>query len=363
VAAKERIEELKQLNEDRGPQLSEVQASLIQAAISGIETQVSKNEQAATRWLEECEKSLDGGQQLEGLAKRLQAPPPFLPEDQRPRLEALANTVRSQTEQRQQEATVIGTLKSVSAKGSVEELGKQLALVESASVVTDPAKELVQQKLSAIQSELHRLEVYRLDIPTRLSAVLNLRSLDEIQSDILRHVNLYEGSAFAPEIENALERCKQLRSFFQSLDRLRNGSIVTPLDAQELVSGLRRVAHDYGPQLTNAQESLISEAVADIEEQVGRQMASAARWIAECEVDLASGERLDALLKRLQATPAFLSDNEKPRLAQLLKETTLRIDDDQVLRVLVSFEQISNPIKRVECLDRIKALLEQDSTT
>jgi len=123
------------------------------------------------------------------------------------------------------------------------------------------------------------------------------------------------------------------------------------------------VAHDYGPQLTNAQESLISEAVADIEEQVGRQMASAARWIAECEVDLASGERLDALLKRLQATPAFLSDNEKPRLAQLLKETTLRIDDDQVLRVLVSFEQISNPIKRVECLDRIKALLEQDSTT
>ena len=363
VAAKERIEELKRLNEDRGPQLSEVQASSIQAAISGIETQVSKNEQAATRWLEECEKSLDGGQQLEGLAKRLQAPPPFLPKDQRPRLEALTNTVRSQTEQRQQEATVIGTLKSVSAKGSVEELGKQLALVESASVVTDPAKELVQQKLSAIQSELHRLEVYRLDIPTRLSAVLNLRSLDEIQSDILRHVNLYEGSAFAPEIENALERCKQLRSFFQSLDRLRNGSIVTPLDAQELVSGLRRVAHDYGPQLTNAQESLISEAVADIEEQVGRQMASAARWIAECEVDLASGERLDALLKRLQATPAFLSDNEKPRLAQLLKETTLRIDDDQVLRVLVSFEQISNPIKRVECLDRIKALLEQDSTT
>jgi hypothetical protein len=361
--AQERIEELNRLNKDGGPQLSEVQVSLIQAAISGIETQVSKNEQAATRWLEECEKSLESGQQLEDLAKRVQIPPVFLPEGQRPRLESLTDMVRLRTEQRQQEAAVIGTLKSVSAKGSVEELGKQLVFVESVSVDTVSGKELVQQKLAAIRSELHRLEMYRLGIPARLSAVLNLRSLDEIQSDILRHVNLYEGSAFAPEIEDALERCKQLKSFFESLDRLRNMPVVAPLDAQELISGLRHLANDYGSQLADAQGSLISEAIIDIEEQVRRQMAAATRWLAECEADLASGQHLDALLKRLQTAPAFLSDNEKPRLSQILQEATSRIDDDQVLRVLVNFEQISNPMKRVECLDRIKALLERDSTT
>jgi len=58
-----------------------------------------------------------------------------------------------------------------------EELGKQLALVESASVVTDPAKELVQQKLSAIQSELQSPGGLPSRHSTRLSAVLNLRSL------------------------------------------------------------------------------------------------------------------------------------------------------------------------------------------
>jgi len=126
------------------------------------------------------------------------------PKDQRPGWKRSQTRCDRRRNSDSQEAAVIRTLKSVSAKGSVEELGKQLALVESASVVTDPQRSWCDKSYPQYKVKLRRLEVYRLDIPTRLSAVLNLRSLDEIQSDILRHVNLYEGTAFAPEIENAL---------------------------------------------------------------------------------------------------------------------------------------------------------------
>ena len=360
--AQERIDQLNRLKQESGSQLSEAQEALIAAAISGIEEQVSTHVKSAERWLEECEKSLMDGQQLEALAQRLQSPPAFLPEEQRSRLESLIEQVRRQGEHRQHEAAAIATIKSVSAKGSVEELGKQLALVESVSLDMTSVQQLAQEKLSAIRNELSKLESYREGIPARLSAIRDLRSLDGIQSDILRHVNLYEGSAFASQVEGYLKQCKLLKTLLESVEHLRRVPIISPVEAQERMSELNRLAQDHRSQLGNGQDALISEAIVEIEEQVTKQRVAAARWLEECEETLAGGQDLGALLKRLRSAPAFLSDDERPQLAKAFAETSARIDDDQVLRVLVNFEQISNPLKRVECLDRIKALLERDST-
>jgi hypothetical protein len=286
-----------------------------------------------------------------------------LPEEHRTRLVSLVDQVQRQSEHRQQEAAAIATIKPVSAKGSVEELSKQVVLVESVSLDISTVRQLAEEKLSAIRNELSRLESYREGIPARLSAVQDLRSLDGLQSDILRHVNLYEGSAFASQVEGFLEQCKLLKTFLESVERLRREPIIAPVEAQERMSELNRLAQDHRSQLGNGQDSLISKAIVEIEEQVTKQRIAATRWLEECEETLAGAQGLDALLKRLRSAPAFLSDDERPRLERAFAETSARIDDDQVLRVLVNFEQISNPHKRVECLDRIKALLERDLTT
>ena len=363
AAAQERVVQLNRLKQEYGSQLSEAQESLIAAVVSGIEEQASTHVQAAVQWLGECESSLKSGQQLGDLAQRLQSPPAFLPEEQRSRLESLIDQVRRQSEHRQQEAAAIATIKSVSAKGSVEELSKQVVLVESVPLDISSVGQLAEEKLSAIRNELNRLESYREGIPARLSAVRDLRSLDGLQSDILRHVNLYEGSAFASQVEGFLEQCRLLKTFLESVERLRRDPIISPVEAQERMSELNRLAQDHRSQLGNGQDSLISKAIVEIEEQVTKQRVAATRWLEECEETLAGAQDLDALLKRLRSAPAFLSDDERPRLARAFAETSARIDDDQVLRVLVNFEQISNPHKRVECLDRIKALLERDLTT
>lgn len=75
-----------------------------------------------------------------------------------------------------------------------------------------------------------------------------------------------------------------------------------------------------------------------------------------------SSKDLDELTKKLQSAPIFLPRIQMQRLAELRSETLRKIDDDQVLRVIVQFEQISDLSKRVECLDRMKALLEREPT-
>jgi hypothetical protein len=161
---------------------------------------------------------------------------------------------------------------------------------------------------------MERLEAFRGNIAERIAAVGDLRSLESLQSDILRHVSLFEGSPHAAELENSLTQCELLKRFFESINRQGGGSVMSPKDAKEKTDELSRLGGEYGSQISREQESVLSAAIANIVQLVHKQEQSASEWLNECEKSFESNKDLDELTKRLQSAPIFLSRIQMQRL-------------------------------------------------
>jgi hypothetical protein len=114
-----------------------------------------------------------------------------------------------------------------------------------------------------------------------------------------------------------------------------------------------------GSIFTPDQVAVASRVVEDVERAVREHCEAARKWLAERERVLLSGGNLDELATALSSVPPFLPDDEQPRLAALIRETRQRIDDDQVLQVVAHFKQITDAVRRSDCLDRLRRLAEE----
>ena len=358
--AREVIEQLTSLSRECEFRLSRAQQSIASSALAEIEGQVGKHSEAAVRWLGECEKTLEDGEDLDELAAKVKAPPVFLPEEERPRLESVDQEVRQRVESRRQEAATAATLRSVAVKGNLVELHNQIAMIEALSVPTAALQQLAQGKLAAIRLEVKRLKDFTAGIAERVADARDVRSLENVEPDILRHLNLFDGTDEAFALQRSLEHCKELREVLNSVERYRRSVVRTPADARELVDHLFSLSREYGSRLSAVQETVVSNARAEIAEQVAKESEAAAKWLGDCEKALGDGQDLDELAQRLKSPPPFLPEHSQCHLVELAKETSRRIDDDQVLRVVAHFKAITDAAKRSECLDRLKALLEEE---
>ena len=233
--ANERIGELERLSQEYESRLSTEQETVLVQAVSKIKDQVREKEQTASRWLERCEKRFEDNDNLDELARNLHATPEFLPQADRLRLETLVNQVTERGELRRQEAGAIATIRSVSAKGSLSELDHQLTLVESSSIDVPSVQAAAKEKLLAIRQEIDRIEGFRTKMAEGVRAANDLRSLEVVQSDILRHATLFDGSVHAAELEASLAQCKLLREFLESIDRLSRDAVSSPETANERI--------------------------------------------------------------------------------------------------------------------------------
>ncbi len=266
---------------------------------------------------------------------------------------------RSNLERRQRDETFLAVLQSIDLKGGVTQLNKEIATIVGMAFSTEVAKKIAADKLNALRREVQRLEDFRTGIPKRLADARDIRSVEDVQSDILRHLNLFEDSDGAVELQDSLERCKHLREFFETVEVHRRSVIRTPSDARHLIEQLQSLPHEYASRLSAVQETVVSKAIAEIEEQVAKQSNAAVEWLSECEKALNEGKNLDELAGRLKLPPPFLPEDKNLLLTELAKEAGRRIDDDQVLQVVVHFKLITDAPKRIECLDRLKALIDE----
>ena len=359
--ARRLVEQLQGVSREYASRLSTGQETVVSNAIAEIDGQAAKQSEAAIEWLTKCEKALNEGKNLDELATKLKSPPPFLPEAQQPRLEAVTQNVKRKLESKQQEAASVATLKAIAVKGNLVDLNKQIAMIDALVAPTDAVQRLAHEKLSVLRREVKRLEDFQAGVPQRLGDARDVRSVENVQSDILRHLNLFEGSDGAIELQNCLERCKQLREFFDTVETHRRGVIQTPSDARRLVEQLQGVSREYASRLGTGQETVVSNAIAEIDGQAAKQSEAAIEWLTKCEKALNEGKNLDELATKLKSPPVFLPEDKHIVLAKVAKETGRRIDDDQVLQVVMHFKLITDALKRVECLDRLRHLIDEGS--
>ena len=311
-----------------GQGLTEAQHAAVCAAIAAVEQHAIGQAESAIRWLEECENDAAEGKRSEELFAKLQSKPAFLGDEYRARLEALVAEVRAQTENKHVEASSLAALKGIAAKGSVADLQRQIANVESLPSPTDLVKKQVREKLAQLRAEIARLDEFRVGIPARLADVRDLQSLDAVKSDLLKKLSLYEGSDGAPELQRALERCDELKEFFRAVDDCRREPLRTPVDVDKVTRQLNTLKDGQG--LTEAQHAAVCAAIAAVEQHAIRQAESAIRWLEECENDAAEGKRSEELFAKLQSKPAFLGDEYRARLEALVAEVRAQTENKHV---------------------------------
>jgi hypothetical protein len=93
--------ELNQLRVQFADFLSDSQAALISARVSQIDVEVTRQEQKAAKWLEDCERALLIGKDLSSLSQDLKAAPSFLPESLGQRLNRLTVNTRQKIDEDQ----------------------------------------------------------------------------------------------------------------------------------------------------------------------------------------------------------------------------------------------------------------------
>jgi hypothetical protein len=86
-------------------------------------------------------------------------------------------------ENKQQDENAIAILRSIEGKGALTKLNELIARIKGMSLVSALPKQLAEEKMNALAAEVERLVSLATGIPARLSAVRDLRSLDEVQSD------------------------------------------------------------------------------------------------------------------------------------------------------------------------------------
>jgi hypothetical protein len=323
------IERLHSCSREYSSWLSAAQVALVPAAIAAVELSVGRLSEAAVKWLSECERALGEGGNLAELATRLKMPPAFLSETLRPKLIELDREITRSREAEQLKATLLDTLKTISGKGTLIELKQQASMVEAIPAPTAALQQLVQEKLAVLHREVKRLEDFKTAVPGRLDAVLDLTSLEEVKSDILRKCSLFDGSEEAAEFRQSLERCKQLQDYFEAVDIHRRDVALTPVDATQNIAQLALLSRERAPHLSAAQLAVASDVIAEIEKEVEKQSQAATKWLSECSNALSQGVDLDTLSAKLKKPPAFLTEAQLPQLEELSRDVNRRAESKQ----------------------------------
>ena len=359
--ARDRIEQLKAITANCRSTLSPAQVELGGEAVASVETELESKADSAAAWLEACERLASEAKGLDELLTKIAAVPAFLPEILKARLQALTELLKQHSDTKQAEASALSTLRAISAKGGLAELRKQLSVVESLGVSTDAVGEQAQQKIVALHEEMSRLGSLEKKISERLNAATDLRSLEQVRSDILRHQTLFDESDAADRVQSELDRSTRLKKFFESLDAVSRGPIGTPDEGLGRIQEINAISANFRDSLTAAQIAAAARALGVVEEEIEKKAKAAIEWLEARENDLTDSVDPEVLAHQLERDPVFLPVRLRLRLLQVIEKNNQRIDDDQILSVVVHFKKIADTEKRQRCLQQLKILMDESS--
>jgi hypothetical protein len=349
---------LKKLVDESEFKLAILQQTAVEEVSEVLQRNVEQKSKAALLWITDCETAAATGMDEEELLAKLRTPPPFLGEAQQ-RLEVLESELTRRIASKREETSSMARLNSISAKGSVSELNELTSVVKAITCITPLLKKSVDEKLTAIEKELNRLKSFSTALWARLDNALAVPQVDEIQSDVLRHQSLFDDNEENSKLQRALQRCRQLRELFDRVSECTKGPIQSPADAKMKTDRLKDIGKSMDMWLSDGHRAILSEAVAGVGRHILLKTDEAMGWLDNCESELSNGSDPIQLLDRLKRPSAFLPDEGRKRLTDLIGRISRRIDDDEVLLVIKHFKTITNMPKRVECLDRLKAMVDE----
>lgn len=357
------------------PELSEAQRQALDAAMERIKAYQQQREAQAREWLTDQEQALSKAQvQPEALRHKLLQPPAFLPEAERPRLEALRARVEAALERQRREEEIQRSLRALPRATTLRELRAQQQEVGRwlGEVQGPEARGALEAKLAELERQIREVlqgvEAYRsqLDGATEYTQVRRLAA--ELKDFATRLVGTPEAAA----IDDLLSRADRLGEYLESLRTFKPAAVASPAEADQAVGEIEKLigarapaSHEVHrptglfPELSEAHRQVGQNLIAQIRSTVERKRQEARDWLARCRARLASGEDLEALEAEVALPPPFLPEEDRAELASLRHALRQKLDQNARERIEQLFLRMS-PSERQACLVRLGQLLQRE---
>ncbi|MER3555218.1 MAG: hypothetical protein C4331_12975, partial [Meiothermus sp.] len=369
------------------PELSETQRQALDAAIERIKAYQQQREAQAREWLTDLEQALSKAQvQPEALRHKLLQPPAFLPEAERPRLEALRARVEAALERQRREEEIQRSLRTLPRVTTLRELRAQQQEVGQwlGEVQGPEARGALEVKLAELERQIREvlegIEAYRsqLDGATEYTQVRRLAA--ELKDFAARLIGTPEAAA----IDDLLSRADRLGEYLESLRTFKPAAVASPAEADQAVGEIEKLigarapashevdrplgaraaaSHEVDcptglyPELSEAHRQVGQSLIAQIRSTVERKRQEARDWLARCRARLASEEDLEALEAEVALPPPFLPEEDRAELASLRHALRQKLDQNARERIEQLFLRMS-PSERQACLVRLGQLLQ-----
>lgn len=270
-------------------------------------------------------------------------------------------------ERGQKDEGALGILQAIPTKGPLSALRENRQTVANLVFQGAEAKQEAQAKTEAIRAEISRLESFAQGLAGRLSTLTRRDAVQTLKEDILRHRDFFEGTEEQSSVEQALEQCKVLESYFADLSKATNTSSKTPDEVEEQLSNLGYLETEYAETLSSAQLDVLHEAEKDIRQEAAKREEQALSWLDSLERDLErldnngqnDGEKVEKLLGRVEAPPPFLPSKAQERLNGCEQGVRQLVNRDLTLQVELHFKRITTRSKQEECLERLRQLIRE----
>lgn len=270
-------------------------------------------------------------------------------------------------ERGQRDEGALGILRAIPTKGPLSALRENRQTIANLVFQGAEAKQEAQAKAEAIRAEISRLESFAQGLAERLSTLTQRAEVQALKEDITRHRDFFDGTEEQRDVEQALERCKVLESYFADLSKATNTSPKTPDEVEEQLRNLGRLETEYAETLSSAQLDVLHEAEKDVRQEAAKREEQALSWLDSLERDLErlsnnshnDGDKVEKLLGRVEAPPPFLPLDARERLDGCEQGVRQLVDRDQTLQVELHFKRITTRRKQEECLERLRQLLRE----
>ncbi len=231
---------------------------------------------------------------------------------------------------------------------------------------SDKLLELRDRKLAQVQQERDDLAKRVNDLPDTVASVQSRHQVNTLRDEWNRLLSRYEDSENADTVRKHIEILTELRSFFEQVERLPSRPD-NPKDVVLFSNQVQAIQEQYVGLLKEAQHTALKRAEQGYLEAVEQKQSAAIQRLNQSQQRIQNAGKLSArevseLQAQLASPPEFLPDSHFSLLEDLRNDLQQQLEENAMLQIETAFRKIADKKRRQECVDRLSAILHEEST-
>jgi len=212
-----------------------------------------------------------------------------------------------------------------------------------------------QQKLDEINRAISELETFASTV-TEIVTDIKPQDINSLQERILRYSSRYIGSKYEEVLKKAGKYLSLLRDYIQEINSHKKFNFSTTDEVEEIKTQVNQIRDKYATLLSKNHLAIADQLLAEIDYEVSRLISSTEKWLLSIE-GLIETLKFNDAASQLKQSGSFHTPEIDARLDAIQLRISEQEERDIIVKIENLFRSISDPLKREECINRLKKLI------